>query len=341
MRKNSAARMAALNIIPYGKVEAALSQTRETFREQREYNTNFHTREEITEALPQLQHFAPDEQPWILLGPWLDLIMFSRGLRDEDVHRIQLPGTFLVQLVYASKVALQMCHLAKDDAEDLADAFPRTTIRGDDLDELLRGSENFFVRLDTCSLKDALVGNGYIKDVQDLWTRLATSARGMSGIRSLRDSDMSMPVYVYLFPWREGMRTELEYRVYCPPLLAGGIGPRKSAEAKISAISQYNWHTPWYHSSANNEHQNIAQRLLKSCQVLHKEIMAHPAMTEQVKSRGFVFDVIEDPRTQDVQLIELNAFGAMTGCGACLFHWVRDAKLLYGLEEKVEVRVTI
>ena len=64
-------------------------------------------------------------------------------------------------------------------------------------------------------------------------------------------------------------------------------------------------------------------------------------MTDHLKSRGFVFDVIEDPNTQDVQLIELNDFGAMTGCGACLFHWVRDAKLLYGLEEKAEVRVTI
>lgn len=235
-----------------------------------------------------------------------------------------------------------MGHLAKDNAEGLADVFPKTTIRGDDLEDLLRGNQRFFVRLDTCSLKDALVGEGYIKDVKDLWTRLATSARGMSGVGSLRDSDMSMPIYMYLFPWRADMRTELEYRVYCPPPLAEGNDPGKSAEAKIAAISQYNWHTPWYHASADNEHECIVQRLLKSCPVLFKNIMAHPAMIEhQLKSRGFVFDVIEDPLTQDVQLIELNDFGAMTGCGACLFHWVGDAKLLYGLVEKVEVRVTI
>ena len=136
------------------------------------------------------------------------------------------------------------------------------------------------------------------------------------------------------------MKTELEYRVYCPPPLAEGKDSGKSAEAKISAIPQYCWHTAWYHASAKNEHDSMAQRLLKSCQVLLEKIMAHPSMTDHLKSRGFVFDVIEDSSTQHVQLIELNDFGAMTRCGACLFHWVRDAKLLYGLEEKAEVRVT-
>ena len=173
--------MATLNIIPYSNIEAALSHTRETFREQREYNTNFHSRDEVSEALPQIQHFAPDEQPWILLGPWLDLIVSSRGLRDEDVHRIRLPGTFLVQLIHASQVGLQMGRVAQDDAEDLADAFPKRTTRGGDLNILVRDNR-FSARLDTCSLKDALVGQGYIKNVKDLWTRLATSARGMSGI---------------------------------------------------------------------------------------------------------------------------------------------------------------
>ena len=150
----------------------------------RQYNTNFHTREEITDALPQIKHFAPDEQPWILPGPWLDLVMSSRGFREEDVHRVQLPGSFLGQLIHASQVGLQMGLLAEDDAEDLADAFPKTTTRGDDLKELVRDNR-FFARLDTCSLKDALIGDGYIKNVKDLSTRLATSARGMSGIRSL------------------------------------------------------------------------------------------------------------------------------------------------------------
>ncbi|KAH5830456.1 hypothetical protein HBI94_042160 [Parastagonospora nodorum] len=34
-----------------------------------------------------------------------------------------------------------------------------------------------------------------------------------------------------------------------------------------------------------------------------------------------------------VQLVELNPFGAMSGCGACLFNWIIDARMLYGLED--------
>lgn len=74
---------------------------------------------------------------------------------------------------------------------------------------------------------------------------------------------------------------------------------------------------------------------------MHEKITASQAMSERLESRGFVFDVVEDPCTHNVQLIELNGFGAMTGCGTCLFHWIKDAKLLYGFEGEVEVRVTI
>ncbi|KAH6028547.1 hypothetical protein HBI54_229090 [Parastagonospora nodorum] len=46
---------------------------------------------------------------------------------------------------------------------------------------------------------------------------------------------------------------------------------------------------------------------------------------------GFSFDVVlQDDGS--VQLVELNPFGAMSGCGACLFNWIIDARMLYGLE---------
>ena len=69
--------------------------------------------------------------------------------------------------------------------------------------------------------------------------------------------------------------------------------------------------------------------------------MGHPVMTEVLRKRGFVFDVYGDPRTQDVRLIELNDFGTMSGCGACLFHWIQDARVMYGVSEGIEVRVAI
>lgn len=318
--------MAALNVIPYASVQDALNEAKQDFRETREYNTNFHIRDEITAVLPNITHFNPEDQPWILLEPWLDLITSSRGLQESDIHRILLPGKFLVQLIHASQVGVHLGRISADDAEDLADTFPKVTIRGDIIEDLVQKNK-FFVRLDACSLKDALIGEGPVKSTTDLWTRLATSARGMTGLKDLRKA--GMPINMYLFPWDETLRTDLEYRVFCPPDMG-----------KIAAISQYEWHARWYHADVKEEHESIPDRLLNSCKRLHQKIVAHPAMTEVLGSRGFVFDVVVDPVNQDVRLIELNDFGALSGCGACLFHWVRDARLLYGLNERVEVRVT-
>ncbi len=319
--------MATLNVIPYATVQAALQEAHQNFRETRKYNTNFHTREEITAVLPNVTHYDPDDQPWILLEPWLDLITSSRGLQERDIHRILLPGKFLVHLIHASGVGLQLGRVSASDAEDLADAFPKLTTQGEIIENVAQ-KDKYFVRLDTCSLKDAIAGAGPLQSTTDLWTRLATSARGMTGLKDLRKA--GMPIYLYLFSWDETLRTNLEYRVYCPP-----------DTDKIAGISQYEWHAPWHHADAKEEHEDIADRLLSNCKRLHEKIMTHPAMTEVLRSRGFVFDVVADPVTQNVRLIELNDFGALSGCGACLYHWVRDARLLYGLNERVEVRVTV
>ena len=191
--------MATLKIVPFNSVEVALAEQREALHEQRNFNTTFHTREEVEGTLPELKHFSPEDQPWILISPWLNLIASARALQETRIHRIVSPGTFLVQLVLASKVGLQMGKLLKDDAEDIADAFSRATSRGDKLEELIR-TNKFHVRLDTCSLKDALIGEGHVKSTKDLWTHLGTSARGMAGIKDLRSQNPSTPVSLYLFP---------------------------------------------------------------------------------------------------------------------------------------------
>ena len=153
--------MATLKSIPYLAIERALAQEKNTLQDQRAFNTVFHKREEIEPILPALQHFAPDNQPWILPEPWLNLIMASPGLREVDVHRIKLPGSFLVQVIHASKLALPMGRISEDDAKDLAAAFPRKTTSGNILADLIE-TKRFFVRLDTCSLKDAMIGKGTI-----------------------------------------------------------------------------------------------------------------------------------------------------------------------------------
>lgn len=151
--------MATLKSIPYLAIEKALAQENDTLQDQCVFNTVFHKREEIESILPNLQHFAPDNQAWILLEPWLNLIMTSQGFREVDVHRIRVPGPFLIQVIHASKLGLQLGRISKDDAEDLAAAFPRKTTDGSTLEDLIE-MKRFFVRRDTCSLKDAIIGKG-------------------------------------------------------------------------------------------------------------------------------------------------------------------------------------
>ena len=163
-------------VIPYAAVAAALDLESESFTEQRDYNTNFHTREEITAVLPKVRHPDPEEQPWILLRPWLPLIMKSQGIRPETVHEILLPGTFLTILVSTFGVGLLSGRVVKDDINDLVSYFPTKTVNGCDVDALLQ-RPIFFARLDSCSLKDAIIGQGPVTSIQDICVRLTTSAR--------------------------------------------------------------------------------------------------------------------------------------------------------------------
>ena len=61
-----------------------------------------------------------------------------------------------------------------------------------------------------------------------------------------------------------------------------------------------------------------------------------PSMSSILRRDGFTFDVLETfdgDGSQGVQLVELNEFGAMSGCGSCLFEWIRDAEALYGVHK--------
>lgn len=343
-----------LKKIPFSSIQSAFEISSTTLKEQQNFNTHHHSQHDISLLVPEFPHSKPENSthdPWILLSPWLDLISLSQGFNPgTDIYRILLPKIFCTRVLRASTVALIMGRLATSDEEDLSESFPQTTTDGTLLDSLFSENQTkkFFVRMDPCSLKDAVIGQGPVKNVRDLWTRLATSARGTTGIASLLSTESSsrhpvaeeQPVYIYLLPWRETMNTSLEYRVFCAP---GGLG-------KISAISQYSWHKPWYHAFESDEKQiQVVQKVWRGIQDIHTEIMAHSAMSQSLKERGFSFDIF-DPSTTTakndggkMELIELNHSGAMSGCGSALFHWLDDARLLYGLKtpHEVEFRVTI
>ncbi|KAL9024200.1 MAG: hypothetical protein Q9180_007967, partial [Flavoplaca navasiana] len=278
-----------LKVIPFCNLEETFQTSDETLKEQQEYNTHFHTLEEISTVLPQLNHIAPSAtQPFLPFKPWLDLIKSSQGLSDLDVHEIQLPKPFLSHVLAATEL------------------LPRRTTLGSDIETLLREGR-YFARLDTCSLKDAVIGKGSVRDSKDLWTRLATSNRGANGIRAMCDNFPDQPVPLFLIKWDDKMRTDLEYRIFCAP----GCG-------QIAAISQYKWHAPWYHARKGIDRQKeIAKRVFEGAKALHRQIMTHEAMTEDLRRRGFVFDIVDDPDDgHAIRLVELNDFGAMTGCGS-------------------------
>ncbi|KAI4261618.1 MAG: hypothetical protein L6R42_003182 [Xanthoria sp. 1 TBL-2021] len=203
-----------LNIVPFSNIEKAFQASDETLDEQQEYNTHTHTLEEISHALPHLKHHVPSAtQPFLPLKPWLDVIKSSQRLSDLDVHQIELPKSFTSQVLSASHVALIRGYISDCNAEDLAELFPRLTARRIEIEQLLREGK-YFARLNTCSLKDAIVGKGPVRDSQDLWTRLATSSLGAMGMRAMRDSLPEQPVYLFLIRWNDKMRTDLNIQSF-------------------------------------------------------------------------------------------------------------------------------
>lgn len=65
---------------------------------------------------------------------------------------------------------------------------------------------------------------------------------------------------------------------------------------------------------------------------------------KDLKTWGFSFDIVVKgicPAGGNVEVVEINPFGARSGCGSCLFHWERDGSVLYGGKEGVEVRILI
>jgi hypothetical protein len=123
----------------------------------------------------------------------------------------------------------------------------------------------------------------------------------------------------------------------------------KHSLGRITAISQYRWHAP-YHRPSLTSAQVDAAKALTAAQSIHAQIISHAASLESLPdstgvlqkllSEGFVFDIFEAPNGE-MQLLEINPFGAMSGCGSCLFHWIEDARVMYGKQERVEMRLAM
>ncbi|KAF1981662.1 hypothetical protein K402DRAFT_457865 [Aulographum hederae CBS 113979] len=346
-----------INTIPISTIESALA-TSTPLTPQTDLNTHMHPLTDIQAAIPHLPHRAPDAiQPFVLLSPWLDLIISSQRLDPADCHRIKLPSFYCENLFKAGKTWQVSREVRSSTKEELAGDFPLRTVEGKRMEEVFGSGKKYFVRLDTCNLKDAMelpgkgvwgrdvkVGHLPLISSEQIWQRIVTSERGVEGIDCL--GNVGDLVFVYLFPWREEVGKGTEFWVFCPPLLGD-----------LAAISQYKWLEALDLELGSDSEggrreerlRNWAEELWKGVKEVHGRIMDHPNMTDDLKESGFTFDVAEvdlapgkdGESSKEVQLVELNPFGAMSGCGSCLFNWVKDARVIYGMEDHVELRLAL
>lgn len=123
---------------------------------------------------------------------------------------------------------------------------------------------------------------------------------------------------IYFLPWDNTMTSKREFRVFCPP---------STNTPKITAISQYAWHSPFLFSEGETT-ESVCSTVVAGSERVLDEIRNSKGFNSALQRQGFTFDI----RLRDegnMELIELNAFGALTGCGSCLFHWIRDFQRFY------------
>lgn len=180
------------------------------------FNTYFHALDEITAALPSVKHIKPDdEQPWVLLSPWIDLVLSSQ--HADHFLRIRLPGLYCDALTDTGKIWATTQKIREHTMRGLEEGFPSRTTDGTLLSEVFsqqRPSRAYFVRLNTCSLKnteslvsaslfcedsdsEVRIGNRAVTEAKEIWQRTVTSARGCDGIRCLRNTQKD--VFAFLF----------------------------------------------------------------------------------------------------------------------------------------------
>lgn len=307
-----------LNVIDYAAVQADTE-----FGLSTKFNTNFHT---VAEA-PGFP--IPTNTPYSF-ERWLPLILSSRGLSESSVQIVALSRPQVIVLLHASEAAVHTRVLSRSYAEDIEEeVYPAFS-------KLIFPPGGLFVRTADCSPKDGVQstpGVMAMHSVEEVILRVTTSLRTWSTFNNFVNNGYSELKFFFL-PFDTDMQTEREYRVFCAP-----------DTMQITAISQYRWHKPWLFAKNNaEERQSAAETIMAGARDIHgkilKDIGAHEK-DDLARSQGFTFDMLYNEQKETYQLIELNTFGVRSACGSCLFHWLKDQDVLYGVDGDVEFRVTI
>ena len=335
--------------IPFSAVRAALDRREAEWNQETtdSYNTSHHSHADITRVLPDVDHHVPDLHTEHL-DNWLPVIASSQHVRSY--HIVELSRRCVSALVSARAGWAFNERIIPSVMEDLMECFPlitSTTITAGhtsssppvnhNIAELL-ANDDFFVRLDGCSPKDGQ-GPSRPRTLKHVITKLVTSVRAWRALEETLQGRNEQKARLYLLPFRPHMNPDREYRVFCPP---------KTGVHRIAAISQYRWGQPWKGGNVGEQSEQTSQRVLEGTKQLHRNIVRHSEtlredgkawVMENFVKDGFTFDVFDTG--EEIQLVEVNPFGAMSGCGSCLFHWIRDGEVLYGKRGEVEFRVAI
>jgi hypothetical protein len=290
------------------------------------YNSFFHT------ALEAPDLSVPTETPQHF-SRWLPLISQSQHIPTQLIQAITLSPSQGRLLITAAQASLHTRKPNRLYIEELTDTINPT------FSKLDFPPQGLFLRLDACSPKDGERGILPLRSADEVVSRLTTSHRAVNAITRLVE-DGAQKIPMYFLPFNGKMRTDKEFRVFCPP-----------GEGEITAVSQYKWHARSIFADMSEEDRKaVIGSVFNGIRQVHKEILnivkeRADELDVLMLRQGFTFDVLWDVEKESCQLIELNSFGTRSGCGSCLFHWLRDEDILYskgiGNGKQVEFRASV
>ena len=302
------------NILFRAVARSISDQTTNPLKSKPLFNTQANSFSQINNLLPTFSHVDPPRR----LYNFLNFLPVITASRHTFAHTTPVPNGVIPTLEELHAAYIFRGAVRHDLIVDVKEIWPALWERYPDSDE-----RRFFMRLDESSPKDSPLIPGPVTSAEEVVLKIISSRRAMEALRVLEAGQMES---VILMPWDDGMDPGREFRCFVPP---------SSGQGRVTAISQYRWHEPF-----SGWDRVDAERLVEQAAEILGMIERHGEKTgfiEDLRKFGFTFDVAAVG--DEVQLIEVNPFGAMSGCGSCLFHWLDDAKLLYGLEDDVEVRI--
>lgn len=329
-------------------VKAIQGSSHPSWRSQR-FCTAHHSREEIVPIVPESQTFTHTYPPWKPYGYaiWHDLIARSQNMTEHHVFTI--PSFLYDDIMRGHAAWMTSGQFSEEFLEDIIESWISTT-SGDQLAEVLNGKRKWFIRLDQMSPKDSpFGGNLPSSTIEDVIMKICSSMRAYGCLQRAKEDadkgDQGAVMQLILNPWDANMDPAKEFRVFVPPPAARGVIVPHVSDFKISAISQYRWHYV-FEPPFGFTVPKVAEKVCEGSDAVLADLIDFTTaeldadVEDMLLKYGFSFDVAFQ-KDGSVQLVEINPFGAMSGCGACLFNWALDGRVMYGLEEEVTFAVTL